>query len=89
MGVMQLNLKNVLVYIGFNPYKGDWVQAKYFINPTTWNTEAVDVKPLRYKQVDKVNVLDIVFGKRNPVSSGVLKVFQLLTLVDLLKYIFK
>ncbi|KAM9292469.1 RNA helicase Mov10l1 [Morus bassanus] len=38
---------------GFKPCEGDWVQAKYFINPTTWNSEAVAVKPLRYKRVDK------------------------------------
>ncbi|XP_068787411.1 RNA helicase Mov10l1 isoform X3 [Struthio camelus] len=41
---------------GFEPYKGDWVQAKYFINPTTWSSEAVAVKPLRYKRVDKVRI---------------------------------
>ncbi|NXX82385.1 M10L1 helicase, partial [Urocolius indicus] len=44
---------------GFKPYKGDSVQAKYFINPTTWNSEAVAVKPLRYKQVDKVRISSI------------------------------
>ncbi|KFP33977.1 Putative helicase Mov10l1, partial [Colius striatus] len=44
---------------GFKPYKGDWVQAKYFINPTTWNSEAVAVRPLRYKQVDKVRISSI------------------------------
>lgn len=49
------------------------MQAKYFINPTTWNSEAVAVKPLRYKQIDKVNVLHIGFGKRNLVCSGVSK----------------
>ncbi|XP_062444130.1 RNA helicase Mov10l1 [Rhea pennata] len=44
---------------GFEPYKGDWVQAKYFINPTTWSSEAVAVKPLRYKRVDKVRISSI------------------------------
>ncbi|XP_025937281.1 RNA helicase Mov10l1 [Apteryx rowi] len=44
---------------GFKPYKGDWVQAKYFINPTTWSSEAVAVKPLRYKRVDKVRISSI------------------------------
>lgn len=60
------------------------MQAKYFINPTTWNSEAVAVKPLRYKQVDKVNVLFIDFWQeesRGRYSEGS---FKLLMLVDLL-----
>uniref|UniRef100_A0A8C4XIE3 Uncharacterized protein n=1 Tax=Falco tinnunculus TaxID=100819 RepID=A0A8C4XIE3_FALTI len=36
--------KNALFYIGFKPFEGDWVQAKYFINSTTWNSEAVAVR---------------------------------------------
>ncbi|XP_074083327.1 RNA helicase Mov10l1 isoform X2 [Macrotis lagotis] len=39
---------------GFEPCKGDWVQAEYFIKPATWNSEAISVKPLRYKRVDQV-----------------------------------
>uniref|UniRef100_A0A803XQ40 RNA helicase n=1 Tax=Meleagris gallopavo TaxID=9103 RepID=A0A803XQ40_MELGA len=41
---------------GFTPCVGDCVQAKYFINPGTWNSKAVAVKPLRYKRVDKVHI---------------------------------
>ncbi|XP_075064987.1 RNA helicase Mov10l1 isoform X2 [Mixophyes fleayi] len=41
---------------GYIPYKGDWVKAEYFINPSTWNSEACSVKPLRCKRVDKVKV---------------------------------
>uniref|UniRef100_A0A669P0X8 RNA helicase n=1 Tax=Phasianus colchicus TaxID=9054 RepID=A0A669P0X8_PHACC len=41
---------------GFKPCVGDCVQAKYFINPGTWNSKAVAVKPLRYKRVDKVHI---------------------------------
>lgn len=37
------------------------MQAQYFIKPTTWSSEAVAVKPLRYKRVDKVNILHVVF----------------------------
>ncbi|KYO47495.1 putative helicase Mov10l1 isoform B [Alligator mississippiensis] len=44
---------------GFDPYKGDWVQAEYFINPTTWSSEAVSIKPLRYKRVDKVRISSV------------------------------
>ncbi|XP_048209699.1 RNA helicase Mov10l1 isoform X2 [Perognathus longimembris pacificus] len=39
---------------GFQPCKGDWVEAQYWIRPGTWSSEAVSVKPLRYKRVDKV-----------------------------------
>ncbi|XP_056429697.1 RNA helicase Mov10l1 isoform X2 [Hyla sarda] len=41
---------------GFIPYKGDWVKAEYYINPSTWNSEAVSVKPLRCKRVDQVKI---------------------------------
>ncbi|KAG8517982.1 RNA helicase Mov10l1, partial [Galemys pyrenaicus] len=39
---------------GFEPCKGDWVEAEYWIRPGTWSSEATSVKPLRYKRVDKV-----------------------------------
>ncbi|XP_068959071.1 RNA helicase Mov10l1 [Petaurus breviceps papuanus] len=39
---------------GFEPCKGDWVQAEYFIKPATWTSEAISVRPLRYKRVDQV-----------------------------------
>ncbi|XP_051045069.1 RNA helicase Mov10l1 [Phodopus roborovskii] len=39
---------------GFRPCKGDWVEAEYWIRPGTWSSEAISVKPLRYKRVDKV-----------------------------------
>lgn len=39
---------------GFQPCKGDWVEAEYWIRPGTWSSEALSVKPLRYKRVDKV-----------------------------------
>ncbi|XP_054998768.1 RNA helicase Mov10l1 [Sorex araneus] len=41
---------------GFKPCKGDWVEAEYWIRPGTWNSEAVSVKPLRYKRVDRVSI---------------------------------
>lgn len=34
--------------------KGDWVQAKYCINPTKWTTQAHSVVPLRYRRLDQV-----------------------------------
>lgn len=39
---------------GFEPCKGDWVEAEYWIRPGTWNSEAISVKPLRYKRVERV-----------------------------------
>uniref|UniRef100_A0A8C7EKS7 RNA helicase n=1 Tax=Neovison vison TaxID=452646 RepID=A0A8C7EKS7_NEOVI len=39
---------------GFEPCKGDWVEAEYWIRPGTWSSEAVSVKPLRYKRVERV-----------------------------------
>ncbi|OWK03837.1 hypothetical protein Celaphus_00013635 [Cervus elaphus hippelaphus] len=41
---------------GFQPCKGDWVEAEYWIRPGTWSSEAISVKPLRYKRVDRVCV---------------------------------
>ncbi|XP_043569668.1 RNA helicase Mov10l1 isoform X2 [Chiloscyllium plagiosum] len=45
---------------GFQPYKGDWVQAQYSIEPTTWKSQAHCLKPLRYKRVDKVPITQIL-----------------------------
>ncbi|XP_060698542.1 RNA helicase Mov10l1 [Hemiscyllium ocellatum] len=45
---------------GFQPYKGDWVQAQYSIEPTTWKSQAYCLKPLRYKRVDKVPITQIL-----------------------------
>ncbi|XP_048465910.1 RNA helicase Mov10l1-like [Rhincodon typus] len=45
---------------GFQPYKGDWVQAQYSIEPTTWKSQAYCLKPLRYKRVDKVPITRIL-----------------------------
>ncbi|NXE51720.1 M10L1 helicase, partial [Casuarius casuarius] len=55
---------------GFEPYKGDWVQAKYFINPTTWSSEAVAVKPLRYKRVDKV-LISSICGRSGTIDESI------------------
>uniref|UniRef100_A0A669FAJ3 RNA helicase n=1 Tax=Oreochromis niloticus TaxID=8128 RepID=A0A669FAJ3_ORENI len=41
---------------GYEPMKGDWVQAKYFINPNQWTTQAHSVVPLRYCRLDQVIV---------------------------------
>ncbi|XP_063998494.1 RNA helicase Mov10l1 [Pogoniulus pusillus] len=66
---------------GFKPYEGDWVQAKYFINPTTWNSEAVDVKPLRYKRVDKVRISSI-WGRSGTVDESMFFTLDSLQLPD-------
>ncbi|XP_054033811.1 RNA helicase Mov10l1 [Dryobates pubescens] len=66
---------------GFKPYEGDWVQAKYFINPITWNSEAVAVKPLRYKQVDKVRISGI-WGRSGTVDESIFFTLDSLELPD-------
>ncbi|XP_019933843.2 RNA helicase Mov10l1 isoform X1 [Paralichthys olivaceus] len=55
---------------GYEPMKGDWVQAKYFINPTQWTTEAHSVVPLRYCRLDQVCVTS-VFGNNGVVENKV------------------
>lgn len=40
--------------------KGDWVQAKYFINPTKWTTQAQSVAPLRYCRLDQVIAYQLI-----------------------------
>ncbi|NWX12963.1 M10L1 helicase, partial [Aegotheles bennettii] len=66
---------------GFKPCQGDWVEAKYFINPTTWNSEAVAVKPLRYKQVDKVRISSIC-GRTGTVDDSIFFTLDSLRLPD-------
>ncbi|NXJ47348.1 M10L1 helicase, partial [Spizaetus tyrannus] len=66
---------------GFKPCEGDWVQAKYFINPTTWNSEAVAVKPLRYKQIDKVRISSIC-GRSGTVDDSIFFTLDSLRLPD-------
>lgn len=41
-------------FLGYEPMKGDWVQVKYFINPTQWTSQAQSVAPLRYCRLDQV-----------------------------------
>ncbi|KFR11161.1 Putative helicase Mov10l1, partial [Opisthocomus hoazin] len=66
---------------GFKPCEGDWVQANYFINPTTWNSEAVAVKPLRYKQVDKVRISSMC-GRNGTVDESIFFTLDSLRLPD-------
>ncbi|NXK13450.1 M10L1 helicase, partial [Herpetotheres cachinnans] len=66
---------------GFKPCEGDWVQAKYFINPTTWNSEAVAVKPLRYKRVDKVRISSVC-GRSGTVDESIFFTLDSLRLPD-------
>lgn len=36
--------------------KGDWVQAKYLIDPHQWTSQALCVAPLRYCRLDQVSL---------------------------------
>uniref|UniRef100_A0A3Q2DML2 Helicase ATP-binding domain-containing protein n=1 Tax=Cyprinodon variegatus TaxID=28743 RepID=A0A3Q2DML2_CYPVA len=44
---------------GYQPMKGDWVQAKFYINPTQSTTQAQSVAPLRYSRLDQVRVTSV------------------------------
>uniref|UniRef100_A0A8C8RZ08 RNA helicase Mov10l1 n=1 Tax=Pelusios castaneus TaxID=367368 RepID=A0A8C8RZ08_9SAUR len=66
---------------GFEPCKGDWVQAEYFINPTTWSSEAISVKPLRYKRVDKVRISSVC-GRIGVVDDSIFFTLDSLRLPD-------
>ncbi|XP_061496210.1 RNA helicase Mov10l1 isoform X2 [Rhineura floridana] len=66
---------------GFDPYKGDWVQAEYVINPTTWTSEAISVKPLRYKRIDKVRISSVC-GRIGVVDDSIFFTLDCLRLPD-------
>ncbi|XP_039368429.1 RNA helicase Mov10l1 isoform X3 [Mauremys reevesii] len=66
---------------GFEPCTGDWVQAEYFINTTTWSSEAVSVKPLRYKRVDKVRISSVC-GRIGVVDDSIFFILDYLRLPD-------
>uniref|UniRef100_A0A671YK78 RNA helicase n=1 Tax=Sparus aurata TaxID=8175 RepID=A0A671YK78_SPAAU len=55
---------------GYEPMKGDWVQAKYSISPTQWTTQAQSVAPLRYCRLDQVHVTS-VYGNNGVVEDSV------------------
>ncbi|XP_065596998.1 RNA helicase Mov10l1 [Cyrtonyx montezumae] len=66
---------------GFKPCVGDCVQAKYFINPETWSSKAVAVKPLRYKRVDKVRISSIC-GRSGTVDESIFFTLNSLRIPD-------
>ena len=41
-------------WLGYEPMKGDWVQAQYFINQSQWASQAQSVRPLRYQRLNEV-----------------------------------
>ncbi|KAK1166718.1 RNA helicase Mov10l1-like [Acipenser oxyrinchus oxyrinchus] len=55
---------------GFEPVKGDWVQAQYFISPTQWSSQARSVAPLRYRRIDKVRVSSL-YGRSGVLGDSV------------------
>uniref|UniRef100_A0A8C3NJH1 RNA helicase n=1 Tax=Geospiza parvula TaxID=87175 RepID=A0A8C3NJH1_GEOPR len=69
------------VWEDFKPCEGDWVQAKYFINTTTWKTEAVAVRPLRYKQVNKVRISSVC-GRTGTIDDSIFFTLDSLRLPD-------
>nr|XP_035129894.1 RNA helicase Mov10l1 isoform X3 [Callithrix jacchus] len=66
---------------GFEPCKGDWVEAEYWIRPGTWSSEATSVKPLRYKRVDKVCVSSLC-GRNGVIEDSIFFTLDSLKLPD-------
>ncbi|XP_023443066.2 RNA helicase Mov10l1 [Dasypus novemcinctus] len=70
-----------IVCEGFEPCKGDWVEAEYWIRPGTWNSEAISVKPLRYKRVDKVCISSLC-GRNGVIDDSIFFTLDSLKLPD-------
>ncbi|KAI2598325.1 RNA helicase Mov10l1 isoform 2 [Homo sapiens] len=66
---------------GFEPCKGDWVEAEYRIRPGTWSSEATSVKPLRYKRVDKVCISSLC-GRNGVLEESIFFTLDSLKLPD-------
>uniref|UniRef100_A0A2I3S9F5 RNA helicase n=1 Tax=Pan troglodytes TaxID=9598 RepID=A0A2I3S9F5_PANTR len=66
---------------GFEPCKGDWVEAEYWIRPGTWSSEATSVKPLRYKRVDKVCISSLC-GRNGVLEESIFFTLDSLKLPD-------
>ncbi|XP_006888176.1 PREDICTED: putative helicase Mov10l1 [Elephantulus edwardii] len=66
---------------GFQPCKGDWVEAEYWIPPGTWSSEALSVKPLRYKRMDKVCISSL-FGQNGVIDDSIFFTMESLKLPD-------
>ncbi|XP_070803218.1 RNA helicase Mov10l1 [Pituophis catenifer annectens] len=54
----------------FYPCKGDLVQAEYIVNTTTWTSEAISVKPLRFKRIDKIHISSM-YGRTGVVDNSI------------------
>ncbi|XP_039193151.1 RNA helicase Mov10l1 isoform X1 [Crotalus tigris] len=54
----------------FYPCKGDLVQAEYIVNPTRWTSEAISVKPLRFKRIDKIHISSM-YGRTGVVDNSI------------------
>ncbi|XP_030886151.1 RNA helicase Mov10l1-like [Leptonychotes weddellii] len=66
---------------GFEPCKGDWVEAEYWIRPGTWNSEAISVKPLRYKRVDRVCISSLC-GRNGVIDDSIFFTLDSLRLAE-------
>ncbi|XP_007952952.1 RNA helicase Mov10l1 [Orycteropus afer afer] len=66
---------------GYQPCKGDWVEAEYWIRPSTWSSEAITVKPLRYKRVDKVCISSLC-GRNGVIDDSIFFTLESLKLPD-------
>uniref|UniRef100_A0A9J8AWN5 RNA helicase n=1 Tax=Cyprinus carpio carpio TaxID=630221 RepID=A0A9J8AWN5_CYPCA len=61
---------NSVCVSGFEPVKGDWVLAQYFVCPSEWSSQARAVSPLRYRRMDGVTV-SVLHGRSGVVEDSV------------------
>ncbi|XP_012375417.1 cancer/testis antigen 55-like isoform X1 [Dasypus novemcinctus] len=66
---------------GFEPYQGDWVEAKVSIHPSTYNRKALSVKPLRYKHVHEVSITSLC-GRNGVIDDSIFFTLDSLKLPD-------
>ncbi|XP_077002977.1 cancer/testis antigen 55-like [Tamandua tetradactyla] len=66
---------------GFEPYQGDWIEAKVLNHPTTCIRKAVSVKPLRHKHVHEVYITGF-YGRNGVIDNTIFFTLDSLKLPD-------
>ncbi|KAF7469603.1 Hypothetical predicted protein [Marmota monax] len=59
-----------IVRDGFVPYKGDWLEVEYCVQPGTSNINALSVKPMNCRHVDEV-CISSVHGRHGVVDDTI------------------
>ncbi|XP_032077747.1 RNA helicase Mov10l1 [Thamnophis elegans] len=79
--INQTSFSMKVVCKDFYPCKGDLVQAEYIVDPTTWTSEAISVKPLRFKRIDKVHISNM-YGRTGVIDNSIYFSLDFLTLPE-------